>query len=187
MAQRKKVTWYSIFILVILGMLFAVTTYYYYTQKSAIVDSIATRDVQQLQHIFDQINQDCGILSFDYDINYIDFLTVGSFAGSEVGTMNLMYPKKWEGPYISDNPTLQDKYYVVARLSDGYYITPGMGVTLSDERVVGTDIIISPDVSSQSLDALQDDDKPLLAQVPMRGKSSSHSVSSFQATETSYP
>jgi hypothetical protein len=83
--------------------------------------------------------------------------------------MNLMYPKKWNGPYLGDNPTLQDTYYIVARLADGYYIMPGIGVTLSDDRVIGTDVIVSSDVSGQSLEGLQDKKKSLIAKISVTG------------------
>ena len=99
-------------------------------------------DVGILARVFEQINSDCTILSFDYQKNKINFLNVGSFAGSEVGPMNLAHPGNWRGPYLKDNPTVQDKEYEVVHTEKGYFITPGTGVRLPNGKVVGIDITL---------------------------------------------
>ena len=75
------------------------------------VDHLVSTHIQQLEAIFQKIDQKCKILSFSQDKNYIDFLTVKEFSGSQVGPIMLMFPEKWEGPYIKDNPAIQEKLY----------------------------------------------------------------------------
>jgi len=103
-------------------------------------DVIIVQEVQQLVEIFKRIDKRCKIISFDYQKNNINFLNVEKFSGSEVGPMNLVYPKNWEGPYLKDNPTIQDKEYQVVKTKQGYFIVPGHGVKLSNGKVVGKDI-----------------------------------------------
>ena len=69
------------------------------------------------------------------------FLTnpVKSFEGSEVGSLNLAYPKKWQGPYLGDNPTFQGKAYQIIRTKNGYFVTPGDGIMLPNGLVIGRD------------------------------------------------
>lgn len=98
-------------------------------------------DVVMLAGILDRINKDCTILSFDAQKNPINFLTVGSFSSSEVGSMNLVHPKKWQGPYVQDNIAIQGIEYQVVRTDAGYFIVPGEGVTLPNGQVIGKDIL----------------------------------------------
>jgi len=107
-----------------------------------IADVMIVQEVKELVNIFKRIDKKCKIISFDYQKNRINFLNVEKFAGSEVGPMNLAYPKNWEGPYIKDNPTVQNQEYQVVRTKQGYFITPGDGIKLSNGKVVGKDIIL---------------------------------------------
>ncbi len=107
--------------------------------------------VVQLSQIFEQINHDCRITVFSHAKNSINFLNVKNFAGSEVGSLNLEKPNNWQGPYINFNPMHQGKFYQVVSLKTGYYIVPGDGVILPDGRVIGKEIIFSPDFNIKSL------------------------------------
>jgi hypothetical protein len=69
-------------------------------------------------------------------------LNVKEFSGAEVGPMNLAYPERWEGPYLEDNPTMQEKEYLIVRTKRGYFITPGEGVILPNGKDVGKDKIV---------------------------------------------
>ncbi|TET06511.1 hypothetical protein E3J79_01555 [Candidatus Dependentiae bacterium] len=120
------------------------------TSKYYLADLIV-RDVTQLATIFERIDQECKILDFDYQKNRINFLNVKSFVGSEVGPMNLAYPDKWNGPYIDDNPTYQDKEYLVVRTKKGYFVTPGEGVKLPNGQIIGKDIILDEDADIPSM------------------------------------
>ncbi len=99
-------------------------------------------DVKKVSAILDRINKKCVILGFDEQQNVINFLTVEKFVGSEVGSMNLAYPDKWEGPYMAHNPMLQGKEYMIVQTTNGSFITPGHGVKLPNGSVIGKDLIL---------------------------------------------
>ena len=63
-------------------------------------DVMIAEHIEQLSAIFKRIGKECGIIDFEHQRNYIDFLNVIAFEGSEVGPMNLRYPTKWQGPYV---------------------------------------------------------------------------------------
>jgi len=101
-----------------------------------------TSDIPILVGIFEKINDTCGIISFEHEVNYIDFLNVISFEGSRIGSMNLRYPDKWAGPYLAENPTIQEKFFEIIKTKDGYYIFPGNGIQFANGSRMGTDISI---------------------------------------------
>lgn len=108
-------------------------------------DIVIVQEVKELVEIFKRIDKKCKIIDFDYQKNPINFLNVQKFTGSEVGPMNLTYPKNWEGPYCEDNPVVQGKEYQIVRTKKGHFITPGEGVKLSNGKVIGKDIILDED------------------------------------------
>ncbi len=126
-------------------------------------------DIYHLANIFERINKDCMILSFDYQKNNINFLNVKSFTGSEVGPMNLAHPDRWNGPYMKDNPTMQGKEYQIVRTDAGYFIVPGDDVQLPNGKVMGKDIILSEDSDiaalAQDPDYLSFNGKSLAVQI----------------------
>ena len=130
---------------------------------------IIAHDVALLADVFHKIHQDCGIIDFDAQKNAINFLNVKTFAGSEVGPMNLTYPEKWQGPYVKENPTIYHITYQVVSTKKGYFITPGDGVTLPNKKVVGKDIVLDKNADIQNMmtnpQALQYKDKPLAARL----------------------
>lgn len=100
------------------------------------------QDLEELSRVLQQIDHDATIIGFDHQKNWINFLQIkkGGFVGSEVGSVNLAHPEKWNGPYMNDNPTIQNKEYMVIHTKQGYFITPGVGVTLPNNKTIGTDI-----------------------------------------------
>lgn len=124
-----------------------------FTSKEYVADLIAG-DVKRLSKIFSCIDRECKILSLEYQKNPINFLNVKEFSGSEIGPMNLAHPEKWEGPYLEDNPTMQEKEYLIVRTKKGYFITPGEGVILPNGKQVGTDIILdeNADIAAMAKD-----------------------------------
>lgn len=112
-----------------------------------------------------QIHETCRILSFDSQKNPVNFLNIKTFAGSEVGSMNLAYPGKWEGPYLPDNPTMHAREYLVVRTRKGHFITPGVGVGLPNGKIIGQDILLDEDADIADLasdpDGLMYGDKAL--------------------------
>ncbi len=131
-------------------LIFAVVFSFMYRSRELTTDVIA-EDVQKLVTIFDDINKQCGIISFDYQQNPINFLNVGTFRSSEVGPMNLARADKWQGPYVDDNPSVQGKEYMVVRTKKGYFITPGMGVKISNGAVIGKEIILNEDADIEAM------------------------------------
>lgn len=154
--------------------LFFLTWYQFTKEARIIINKVIVDDITQLKAIFERIDAECGILEFDHEKNYIDFLTVKSFVSSEVGAMNLMAPEKWQGPYVQDNPTVQSKKYEIVRTKKGYYIVPGTGVQLSNGKVMGKDIIITSATDIEKLvaeaDGLNYQGKALIAPIKMHNK-----------------
>ncbi len=151
--------------------LFFLTWYQFTKEARIIINQVIVGDITQLKAIFDKIDTECGILGFDHEKNYIDFLTVKSFVSSEVGAMNLIMPEKWQGPYVQDNPTIQSKKYEIVLTKKGYYIVPGTGVQLSNGKIMGKDIIITSTTDIDELineqDGLHYQGKALFAPVVM--------------------
>lgn len=133
--------------IVITGVLFAVmagilgVNFYYRSRWYS--TSVITEDLKALQDIFKRIDESCTIMSFDAPISPINYLTVRSFEGSEVGAMNLAYPTRWQGPYLEDNPTVQGFEYQIVRTKKGHFITPGNGVMLPTGKELGKDIVLN--------------------------------------------
>lgn len=120
-------------------------------RSKALTTEVISDDVQKLVAIFDDINKQCGITSFDYQQNPINFLNVGSFKSSELGPMNLEHADKWQGPYVDDNPSVQGKEYMVVRTKKGHFITPGNGVKLPNGQVIGQGIILNEDADIEAM------------------------------------
>jgi hypothetical protein len=141
---------------------------FYYQARAETAELIATQ-VTKLATVFERINATCTIVSFDNQKNPINFLTIkkGGFVGSEVGSMNLAHPEKWQGPYVCNNPVIQGKEYQVVRTQQGYFVTPGDGVRLPNGKVVGTDIRLDEHADMRSLmhdeQGLMSKGKPLAA------------------------
>lgn len=139
--RSSKAPFYTILLLLAL----AGTTFYvmFYTGKGDQATLIA-EDIAKLVVIFEKIDETCDIIDFDNQKNPINFLTVkkDGFVGSQVGSMNLVYPENWQGPYLQENPTLQSKEFQIVRTRAGYFITPGQGVELPNGKVIGKDIIL---------------------------------------------
>ena len=120
--------------------LIGITFVGFYIRSKKTIGRIIVHDVAQLATIFEKIHATCDIIDFEYQQNPINFLTIGTFVGSEVGPMNLAYPNKWEGPYLDDNPTIQQKEYMIIKTNNGYFVTPGNGVALPNGMIIGTDV-----------------------------------------------
>lgn len=167
---------------------FALAFYRFYYTAYSFSDTLITQHVQDLKKIIERIDSTAKITSFEHDINYIDFLNVKSFVGSEVGPLNLLYPDKWEGPYLNDNPTIQEKYYQIIRSHNNYYIVPGSGVKLASNKIIGEDIILNSDADIESLlksGVLQYNGKPLVARLNIPANKS-NSVDTFQDNLEAY-
>jgi len=140
---KKYIVQFSVSLLLLIFVVISVVNVFYRSKHTT--GNLIAREVVQLHNIFQRIHQTCQIIDFDYQKNRINFLNVKSFTGSEVGPMNLVYPNKWEGPYLEDNPTIQAIEYQVVQTKKGYFITPGDKVKLPNGKIVGKDINLDED------------------------------------------
>ena len=124
-------------------VLFTLSIWMFFTYSKNVTDAFIVKDLSQLEEIFKQIDQDCKITGFDHIKNYVDFLTVKEFVGSQVGAMKMSYPKNWKGPYLLQNPTVLEQSYIVLKNKKGYYLVPGDGVVLTNGKIIGRDIILN--------------------------------------------
>lgn len=142
MMQKHKTPSCTIWIGLFLSTLFVITFFAYWHQARLFPEQVMINDITQLASIFNKINDTCGIIRFQSNPTIIDFLNVIAFEGSEVGSMTLKFPQKWEGPYVRDNPTIQGNHYQIIKSKDDYFILPGNGVVLKNGLTIGKDIII---------------------------------------------
>lgn len=145
--KKFKVQYLLPFLVGGLFLLFFVMAFFRFGQKREL---LIAEQLKELTSIFKKINNDTNIISIEPYPNYINFLNVKSFAGSEVGPLNLKYPENWKGPYLFDNPTIQEKYYRIIKTFDGFYIVPGQGVQIKD-KIIGKDIILDENSNIQEL------------------------------------
>ena len=140
--KNHNKTYSAIIIGAVLSLL--VVSFINFTYRAGnITGVVVAGDIKKLAVIFDRISKTCGISGFDHQQNMINFLNVGCFKGSEIGSMNLVYPKRWQGPYLKDNLAVQGKEYMIVKTNRGHFITPGNGVRLPNGAQVGKDIILN--------------------------------------------
>jgi hypothetical protein len=155
-------------------LLLLLTMITYWHQARSITSILIAQEIPELEAVFKKIDDTCGIVDFDHQKNYIDFLNVISFTGSEVGAMNLAYPDKWQGPYKKENPTVQEENYLIVRTKKGYFIVPGEGVMLSNGKVMGKDISLNEHADIEAM--MKDEAKlnykgtPLAAKIKLSGR-----------------
>ena len=152
--------------------------------SDAVLDAIIAKDVAQLKNIFEQIDSTCSIIGFEHEKNYIDFLNVVSFSGSQVGSINLRDPAAWKGPYIKDNPTVLEKYYQVIVTPRGHFIAPEDGIKLSSGKIIGKDIILNKDTD---FDALMKTEGALLSGKLLLASKIDFGKDKKQATQAALP
>ena len=146
--KSKRTLWANLgplAVVTVVLVLIIVGVVHLWHQSRIIGDIMISQEVTKLQKIFKRIDETCGIIGFEHERNYIDFLTVKAFVGSEVGAMNLARPDKWEGPYANDNPTIQERLFEIVRTAKGYYIVPGQGVKLNNGMVMGKSLNVAKD------------------------------------------
>lgn len=173
--MRKKYknikSYWPIFSSLILFTFFGFSFYKLFQQSRSIVDNVIAQDIKKLSRIFSDIEFNCNILSFKHEKNYIDFLNVTKFVGSEIGAMNLAKAQNWKGPYLKDNLSVQGYVYQIIKTKKGYYIVPGDGVKLSNKKIIGKDIILDQNSNIDELIAnniLKIKDHVLAARVDMK-------------------
>lgn len=151
--KNKSFHWYSLIaIAIIIGLIgFSIATFR--ARKERDIGMLLAQDIQHLADVFKDINETAGIAGFDFQKNEINFLNIkkDGFVGSEVGSMNLIDPKKWQGPYIRPISDLQEHNYMIVRTKQGYFITPHDGVRLPNGKVIGTDIVLDENANIEQM------------------------------------
>jgi len=158
LTQGYLVPYLTVVILVALVILSFITLFYTTKENRG---ALIADDIALLAGIFERIEKTSDIIGFDYQKNIIDFLTIkkNGFVGSEVGSMNLAHPERWDGPYVRENLTMQGIAYMVVKTKNGYFITPGDGVVLPNGKQIGKDIILN---EKADIPAMMRDEKALL-------------------------
>lgn len=131
-------------------------------------------DVECIARIIERVHSDSGIIRFTHDATVVDFLNVRSFVGSQVGSITLAQPDKWQGPYLVSNPTAQDVEYQIINTQQGLFVVPGNGVTLPNGKLIGADLILTRDSDIGSMmydpEKLFFNGKPLAAKIELDPK-----------------
>lgn len=170
-AKVKKTLTYLLPVVsaLLLALLVGIAIHRFRRDSKLIVNQMIADQIEQLVGVFKRIDKNCKIISFEHERNYIDFLNVKSFVGSEIGAMNLTYPEGWEGPYLADNPTILEKYYVVIITPKGWFIAPDDGVQLANGKIIGTDIKLDKNTNFDELihdpQTLSFNGRPLAAKI----------------------
>ena len=150
-------------------VLFLIALFRFSYQSKIEVDLLINAHVVELNSIFKKIESSCKIAGFSEDKSYIDFLNVKEFSGSQIGSMVLVHPEKWQGPYLKESPKVQEKFYQILNTKNGYYILPGDGVKLADGKIIGKDVKIDYESDIEMMitnkDYLLFQDKPLAAKI----------------------
>lgn len=179
--QNKSIRWYPIVSIAIIVGLIAFSVATFRSRKTRDKGVMFSQDIARLACIFAQIDATAGIAGFDFQKNEINFLNIkkDGFVGSEVGSMNLIRPARWEGPYVNEVSSLQEQNYMIVRTHQGYFITPRDGVKLPNSKMVGTDIILDENADIESMiqndGLLAHNGAPLAAKIAISGTASADS------------
>jgi len=177
-ASHKKII-FSLLTLAVIAFLIGLTFFSWRTVAKRDRGLYIVQDMARLATIFKHIDATAGILGFDYQKNPINFLNIkkDGFVGSELGSMNLMFPDKWEGPYEYEMPRIQEEDYIIIRTEKGYFITPADGVRLPNGKIIGTDIMLDEQADIEHMmhdeQMLSYQGRPLAAKVGISGHAQS--------------
>lgn len=143
-ARQDKLSFVtSVIISIVLLGFCGLAFYQLFLESTSLKKEKITERMENIADLLMKIDSDCGIESFALDKTPLNFFTVASFVGSEVGSLKLKHPDRWTGPYMVENPTLQGIPYVLIKSTRGYlYIAPGDGVRLSQGDIIGRDVIL---------------------------------------------
>lgn len=140
---RYVFKYFTVFSATFLALLVVFVFFKIYYTKPHFIAQLIKADLYRLEEILHKVDKTCEILSLQNDREKINFLTIKSFSGSMVGGINLAHPKKWGGPYVKQNPSIQNKFYELVQAQDGYFVVPGNGVVLPNGAVMGRDVVIN--------------------------------------------
>lgn len=135
--------YFTVFSATLLSVIVVFVMFKMFYTKPYFVASVMHNDMNRIERILHNIDKTCEILGTQGGSAAIDFLTIKTFTGSMVGGVDLAHPKNWRGPYLEQNPTMQGRFYELAKAKDGYFIIPGKNVMLPNGVVIGRDLIVS--------------------------------------------
>ncbi len=137
---KKYFMYVSVTVMTAIVGLYIVSSFY---ERPYYIAQIMQNDLDTLLTILNKIDNECDILHIKNNHVVLDFFTVKNFAGSEIGGINLAYPQNWSGPYMTQNPVLQQCYYELIVAQDGAFVVPGNGATLPNGKIMGKDIVLN--------------------------------------------
>lgn len=135
--------YFTVFSATLLSVIVLFVFFKMFYTKPYFIASVMHNDMNRIEKILKHIDTSCEILGTQGGSAAIDFLTIKTFTGSMVGGVDLAHPKNWQGPYLEQNPTMQGRFYELAKAKDGYFIVPGKNVMLPNGVVMGRDLIVS--------------------------------------------
>lgn len=139
---KKYFPFVSAFFLIIILVFFFTRVF---RDKPYFATTVLNNEVSKIADALNKVDYDCSILSIENEKNPVDFLTVKTFVGSEIGSLNVAYPKNWKGPYLLDNPRFEGKLYQIIKTKQGAFVIPGDGVKLPNGQVVNKSFRINYD------------------------------------------
>src|SRR3990172_12711866 len=117
--------YFVVFSATLLSLLLVVFFFRIFRSRTEVLGAVIIDDLAHIERVLNQVDKECNILSIRTERAVLDFFTVVKFAGSTVGCLNLAHPKKWKGPYLQQNPSVQGKLYEVVGTKEGYFVIPG--------------------------------------------------------------
>jgi hypothetical protein len=138
----------TLIVLFLLLLMFLFKTYY---NKPYFISNLIKNDLKIINTALKKIDKQCNIIGIKNDRVILDFFTVKKFVGSEIGGLNLAYPQEWLGPYLDNNPVLQQKFYEIVKVQDGFFIIPGSGIKLPNGVTIDKEFQITSATSIQPM------------------------------------
>ncbi len=182
--RSGRFSWYALIGALLFVALCVSVTMKFLSQARVANDELIADHVVQLQEIFKRINQTCQITGFRHEKDHIDFLNVISFAGTVIGPMNVLKPNNWQGPYVEESLTMNGKDYQLVSTKEGYYIVPGDGVKLSNGKIIGKTLIISPSSNIERM--MRDPDALLSSNRALAGRIETYQTEFDKLTKTDF-
>lgn len=158
--KNYKKNFFPIVIGIVFVLVFTIISVRFIFQAKKANDELIASHIAKLDNIFKRINETCQISSFMHEKDHIDFLTVKNFTGSTIGSMHLVKPENWEGPYLDNNLVIEGKEYQIVHTKHGYFILPGDGVDLANGTIIGKSFSVTQDTD---IEALMKDSRFLLS------------------------
>ena len=191
-AGRFIQKYFIVFSVTLLTLFLTIFVFRIFRSRTEVLGTVIVDDLAHIERVLNQLDKDCNILSIRTERAVLDFFTVERFAGSTVGCLNLAHPKKWKGPYMKQNPSVQGKLYEVVGTKEGYFVIPGYGVKLPNGLVMGKDVAIRYDTPLAAMlkpgGMLSYEGKPLGIQLKFKigdwdtGKVSEETIDRINAT-----